>query len=109
MYVDQLFGKDVIERLEKEKGDHERADRFIKHRVLYIAVVTLSGFIAVYHEVKTIPQRRKIRKIEKNIMKLNEAKKEESIENKNAQAKEQVRFFYVRYGNWDACGANTFS
>ncbi|MFH0345845.1 hypothetical protein [Bacillus vallismortis] len=75
VYVDQLFGKDVIERLEKEKGDHERADRFIKHRVLYIAAVTLSGFIAVYHEVKTIPQRRKIRKIEKNIMKLNEAKK----------------------------------
>ncbi len=75
VYVDQLFGKDVIERLEKEKGDHKRADRFIKHRVLYIAAVTLSGFIAVYHEVKTIPQRRKIRKIEKNIMKLNEAKK----------------------------------
>ncbi|MGM0951099.1 MAG: hypothetical protein ACQEWT_20155 [Bacillota bacterium] len=75
VYVDQLFGKDVIERLEKEKGDHERADWFIKHRVLYIAAVTLSGFIAVYHEVKTIPQRRKIRKIEKNIMKLNEAKK----------------------------------
>ncbi|MEG7354131.1 hypothetical protein AAHT66_16495 [Bacillus inaquosorum] len=75
VYVDQLFGKDMIERLEKEKGDHKRADRFIKHRVLYIAAVTLSGFIAVYHEVKTIPQRRKIRKIEKNIMKLKEAKK----------------------------------
>nr|WP_289628028.1 hypothetical protein [Bacillus subtilis] len=37
-------------------------------------------------------------------------KNEESIENKNAQAKEQVRFFYVRYGNWDeGGGANTFS
>lgn len=38
----------------------------IKQRALYIATVTLSGFIAVYDEVKTIPQRRKIRKIEKH-------------------------------------------
>ncbi|MGE9751953.1 hypothetical protein ACQP3R_03230 [Bacillus inaquosorum] len=75
LYVDELFDKDVIERLEKEADVHGRADRFIKHRVLYIAAVTLSGFVAVYHEVKTIPQRRKIRKIEKNIMKLNKAKK----------------------------------
>ncbi|MGK9268918.1 hypothetical protein KXR56_20055 [Bacillus inaquosorum] len=74
LYVDQLFDKDVIERLEKEDVNG-RADRFIRHRVLYIAAVTLSGFIAVYREVKTIPQRRKIRKIEKNIMKLNKAKK----------------------------------
>lgn len=71
VYIDQLFDKDVIERLEKEAGDH----RMIKQRALYITAVTLSGFIAVYHEVKTIPQRRKIRKIEKNIMKLNKAKK----------------------------------
>ncbi|MDU0153678.1 hypothetical protein [Bacillus cabrialesii] len=75
VYVDQLFDKDVIERLEKEAGDHRQADRVIKQRVLYIIAATLSGFIAVYHEVKTIPHRRKIRKIEKNIMKLNKAKK----------------------------------
>ncbi|MEC1546812.1 hypothetical protein ABE060_21835 [Bacillus rugosus] len=75
VYVDQLFDKDVIERLEKEAGNHGRADRMIKQRVLYIAAVTLSGFIAVYYEVKTIPQRQKIRKIEKNIMKLNKEKK----------------------------------
>ncbi|NTU26658.1 hypothetical protein HPX95_10765 [Bacillus tequilensis] len=75
VYVDQLFDKDVIERLEKEAGDHDRADRMIKQRALYITVMTLSGFFAVYHEIKTIPQRRKIRKIEKNIMKLNKAKK----------------------------------
>lgn len=37
LYVDQLFDKDVIERLEKEADVHGRADRFIKHRVLYIA------------------------------------------------------------------------
>ncbi|MCI3985992.1 hypothetical protein [Bacillus vallismortis] len=78
VYVDQLFDQDVIERLEKEKGNHRRAGRFIKRRFLYIAAVTLSGFIAVYYEVKTIPQRRKIRKIEKNIMKLNKAKKRRS-------------------------------
>ncbi|MBY4604065.1 MULTISPECIES: hypothetical protein [Bacillus] len=75
VYVDQLFDKDVIERLEKEAGNHGRADRMINQRVLYIAAVTLSGFIAVYYEVKTIPQRQKIRKIEKNIMKLNKEKK----------------------------------
>ncbi|CUB19998.1 hypothetical protein BN2127_JRS7_03257 [Bacillus subtilis] len=75
VYVDQLFDKDVTERLEKEADDHGHADRMIKQRVLYIAAVTLSGFIAVYFEVKTIPQRRKIRKIEKNIMKLNKENK----------------------------------
>ncbi|MCY7784622.1 MULTISPECIES: hypothetical protein [unclassified Bacillus (in: firmicutes)] len=75
VYVDQLFDKDVIERLEKEAAVHGRADRFIKSRVLYITAVTLSGFIAVYREVKTIPQRRRIKIIEKNIMKLNKAKK----------------------------------
>ncbi|MCI4166649.1 hypothetical protein [Bacillus spizizenii] len=75
VYVDQLFDKDVTERLEKEADDHGHADRMIKQRVLYIAAVTLSGFIAVYYEVKTIPQRRKIRKIEKNIMKLNKENK----------------------------------
>ena len=73
--VDQLFDKAVIERLEKEANDHGHADRMIKQRVLYIAAVTLSGFISVYYEMKTIPQRRNIRKIEKNIMKLNQAKK----------------------------------
>ncbi|MCY8186480.1 hypothetical protein MOC46_02045 [Bacillus spizizenii] len=76
VYVDQLFDKDITERLEKEAGDHTHADRMIKQRALYIATVTLSGFIAVYDEVKTIPQRRKIRKIEKNIMKLNKEKKQ---------------------------------
>ncbi|MEW4970486.1 hypothetical protein ABRY75_04725 [Bacillus stercoris] len=75
VYVDQLFDKAVIERLEKEANDHGHADRMIKQRVLYIAAVTLSGFISVYHELKTILQRRNIRKIEKNIMKLNQAKK----------------------------------
>ncbi|AEP86778.1 hypothetical protein MOC98_18800 [Bacillus spizizenii] len=75
VYVDQLFDKDVTERLEKEADDRGHADRMIKQRVLYIAAVTLSGFIAVYYEVKTIPQRRKIRKIEKNIMKLNKENK----------------------------------
>lgn len=75
VYVDQLFDKAVIERLEKEANDHGHADRMIKQRVLYIAAVTLSGFISVYYEMKTIPQRRNIRKIEKNIMKLNQAKK----------------------------------
>jgi hypothetical protein len=75
VYVDQLFDKDVTERLEKEADDHGHADRMIKQRGLYIAAVTLSGFIAVYFEVKTIPQRRKIRKIEKNIMKLNKENK----------------------------------
>ncbi|MCY8168978.1 hypothetical protein P8845_20075 [Bacillus spizizenii] len=73
VYVDQLFDKDITERLEKEAGDHTHADRMIKQRALYIATVTLSG---VYDEVKTIPQRRKIRKIEKNIMKLNKEKKQ---------------------------------
>ncbi|QIW80142.1 hypothetical protein [Bacillus tequilensis] len=75
VYVDQLFDKAVMERLEKEAGDHGRADRMIKQRALYIAAMTIRGFMAVYHEMKTIPQRRKIRKIEKNIMKLNKAKK----------------------------------
>ncbi|MHC5564783.1 hypothetical protein ACYSN5_19990 [Bacillus spizizenii] len=75
VYVDQLFDKDVTERLEKEEEDHGHADWMIKQRGLYIAAVTLSGFIAVYYEVKTIPQRRKIRKIEKNIMKLNKENK----------------------------------
>ncbi|MGN2619714.1 hypothetical protein [Bacillus sp. F56] len=75
VYVDQLFDKAVIERLEKEANDHGHADRMIKQRVFYIAAVTLSGFISVYHELKTITQRRNIRKIEKNIMKLNQAKK----------------------------------
>lgn len=72
VYVDQLFDKTVIERLEKEANDH---GQMIKQRALYIAAVTLSGFISVYYEMKTIPQRRNIRKIEKNIMKLNQAKK----------------------------------
>ncbi|MCY9377270.1 hypothetical protein MOF34_19865 [Bacillus sp. T17B1] len=76
VYVDQLFDKGVTERLEKEAGDHAHADRRIKQRVLYIATVTLSGFIAVYDEVKTIPQRRKIRKIEKNLMELNKEMKQ---------------------------------
>ncbi len=72
---DQLFDKDVIERLERKAGDHDLVDRFIKHRFIYIAAVTLSGFIAVYSEIKAIPQKRRIRKIEKDINKLNKVKK----------------------------------
>lgn len=75
VYVDQLFDKDVIERLEKEAGDHDLVVRFIKHRFVYIAAVTLSGFIAVYSEIKAIPQKRSIRKIEKDINKLNKVRK----------------------------------
>lgn len=96
VYVDQLFDKAVIERLEKEANDHGHADRMIKQRVLYIAAVTVSGFISVYYEMKTIPQRRNIRKIEKNIMKLNQAKKTKNEEKiKSAQAKGQVHFCFV--------------
>ncbi|MGX4766060.1 hypothetical protein ACWH4V_09795 [Bacillus mojavensis] len=75
VYVDQLFDKDVIERLEKEAGDHDLVVHFIKHRFVYIAAVTLSGFIAVYSEIKAIPQKRSIRKIEKDINKLNKVRK----------------------------------
>ncbi|MEC1755737.1 hypothetical protein [Bacillus mojavensis] len=75
VYVDQLFDKDVNERLEKEAGD---VVRFIKHRFVYIAAVTLSGFIAVYSEIKAIPQKRSIRKIEKDINKLNKVRKREN-------------------------------
>lgn len=35
VYVDELFDKDVIERLEKEAGDYDLVDRFIKHRFIY--------------------------------------------------------------------------
>lgn len=35
VYVDQLFDKAVIERLEKEANDHGHADRMIKQRPLY--------------------------------------------------------------------------
>lgn len=45
VYVDQLFDKDVIERLEKEAGDHDLVVRFIKHRFVYIAA---SYFKRVY-------------------------------------------------------------
>ncbi|UQZ46191.1 hypothetical protein M1D69_11150 [Bacillus sp. PK3-037] len=75
VYVDQLFDKDVIDRFEKEAGDHDLVDRFIKNRFIYIAAVTLSGFIAVYSEIKAMPQKRRIRKIEKDINKLNKVKK----------------------------------
>ncbi|MEC1622845.1 hypothetical protein [Bacillus mojavensis] len=75
VYVDQLFDKDVIERLEKEAGDNDLVVRFIKHRFVYIAAVSLSGFIAVYSEIKAIPQKRSIRKIEKDINKLNKVRK----------------------------------
>ncbi|MEC1289579.1 hypothetical protein P9B58_04735 [Bacillus mojavensis] len=75
VYVDQLFDKDVIERLEKEAGDHDLVVRFIKHQFVYIAAVSLSGFIAVYSEIKAIPQKRSIRKIEKDINKLNKVRK----------------------------------
>lgn len=94
VYVDQLFDKAVIERLEKEANDHGHADRMIKQRVLYIAAVTLSGFISVYYEMKTIPQRRNIRKIEKNIMKLNQAKKRRMKENKKCTYQRAGAFLF---------------
>lgn len=72
----------------------------IKQRVLYIAAVTVSGFISVYYEMKTIPQRRNIRKIE-NIMKLNQAKTKNEEKIKSAQAKGQVHFCFVwKMGRW---------
>lgn len=96
VYVDQLFDKAVIERLEKEANDHGHADRMIKQRVLYIAAVTVSGFISVYYEMKTIPQRRNIRKIEKNNHEIKSSKKTKNEEKiKSAQAKGQVHFCFV--------------
>ncbi|WP_353734083.1 hypothetical protein, partial [Bacillus subtilis] len=64
LYLHHLFHKPLIQTLQKQPNHHAHAHPIIKHRLLYISPLTVTRFISLYYQMKTIPQSPNIRKIQ---------------------------------------------